>query len=59
MNTCSLLGTVSRGPHVTFQAETGQQVVRLTVCVEEPRTTGDVWKTYIGVLGAVPSKPRP
>lgn len=34
---------------MTFQPETGQQVVSLTVCVEEPSKTGDVWKTHIGI----------
>lgn len=49
MNTCALIGTVTRDPRVTFQEGTGQQVVSLTVCIEEPRTPGDVWKTYVGI----------
>lgn len=49
MNICALMGTVSRAARVTFQPETGQPVVSFTVCVEEPRPTGDPFKTYIGI----------
>ena len=49
MNTCALVGTVTRDPRVTFQEGTGQQVVSVTVCVEEPGKTGDPFTTSIGV----------
>ena len=49
MNTCALIGTLTRPPRVTFQPETGQQVVSFTLSVEEPRPTGDPFKTYIGI----------
>ncbi len=49
MNIGALMGTVTRDPRVTYQEGTGQQVVSLTLSVEEPRPTGDPFKTYIAI----------